>query len=90
MPIPTKQRMIDWWGGILFEYYLCDETIGTTQCDSKSWLKYPGRVGRAMLGVLDIAGENGREVPVGEQGLVYFCGGPRFSFQGSREKRGGL
>ena len=79
-PIPTKQSMIDWWGPIIFEYYSCTETIGMTFCDSQAWLKYPGTVGRAMLGVPHIVGEDGREVPIGEEGLVYFSGGPRFSY----------
>jgi len=78
--IPTKQGMIDWWGNIVFEYYSCTETIGSTLCDSKSWLKYRGTVGRAILGVPHIVGEDGREVPVGDEGLVYFSGGPRFSY----------
>jgi long-chain acyl-CoA synthetase len=43
-------------------------------------LKYPGTVGRAMLGVLHIVGEDGKEVPIGEEGLVYFSDGPRFSY----------
>jgi long-chain acyl-CoA synthetase len=79
-PIPVKQAMIDWWGNIIVEYYSCTETIGTTLCDTKSWLKYPGTVGRAMLGVLHIVGEDGKEVPVGEEGLVYFSDGPRFRY----------
>jgi len=79
-PIPIKQAMIDWWGNIIVEYYSCTETIGTTLCDTKSWLKYPGTVGRAMLGVLHIVGEDGKEVPIGEEGLVYFSGGPHFSY----------
>jgi long-chain acyl-CoA synthetase len=79
-PIPIKQAMIDWWGPILVEYYSCTETIGMTICDSKSWLEYPGTVGRAMLGVPHIVGEDGREVPIGQEGLVYFAGGPRFSY----------
>ena len=79
-PIPTKQAMIDWWGEIVFEYYSCTEAIGMTYTDSKAWLKYPGTVGRALLGVPHIVGEDGMEVPVGEEGLVYFSGGIGFSY----------
>jgi fatty-acyl-CoA synthase len=78
--------MIDWWGPIVVEYYSCTETIGTTLCDSKSWLKYPGTVGRAMLGVPHIVGEDGNEVPVGDEGLVYFSGGPLFSYHNDPQK----
>ncbi|MGQ0699340.1 MAG: acyl-CoA synthetase [Panacagrimonas sp.] len=79
-PIPTKQAMIDWWGEIVFEYYSCTEAIGMTYTDSKAWLKHPGTVGRALLGVPHIIGEDGQEVPVGEEGLVYFSGGIGFSY----------
>lgn len=79
-PIPTKQAMIAWWGEIVFEYYSCTEAIGMTYTDSKAWLKYPGTVGRALMGVPHIVGEDGREVPVGQEGLVYFSGGIPFSY----------
>ncbi|MGQ0622900.1 MAG: acyl-CoA synthetase [Panacagrimonas sp.] len=79
-PIPTKQAMIDWWGEIVFEYYSCTEAIGMTYTDSRAWLKYPGTVGRALLGVPHIVGEDGIEVPVGHEGLVYFTGGIPFSY----------
>jgi long-chain acyl-CoA synthetase len=79
-PIPTKQAMIEWWGPIVFEYYSCTEAIGMTFTDSKAWLAHPGTVGRALLGVPHIVGENGEELPVGQEGLVYFSGGPPFTY----------
>ena len=79
-PIPTKQAMIEWWGEIVFEYYSCTEAIGMTYTDSKAWLKYPGTVGRALMGVPHIVGEDGNEVPVGQEGLVYFADGIPFSY----------
>jgi len=85
-PIPVKQQMIDWMGPILVEYYSCTETIGTTLCDTASWLKYPGTVGRAIMGVVHIVGEDGTERPVGEDGLVYFSGGPKFSYHKDPER----
>lgn len=85
-PVPIKQAMIDWWGPIIYEYYSCTETIGTTLCDSTAWLKYPGTVGRAMLGEPHIVGEDGKEVPIGEDGLVYFANGPRFSYHKDPQK----
>lgn len=85
-PIPVKQQMIDWMGPILVEYYSCTETIGTTLCDTPSWIKYPGTVGRAIMGVVHIVGEDGAERPVGEEGLVYFSGGPKFSYHKDPER----
>lgn len=79
-PIPTKQAMIDWWGPVLFEYYSCTEAIGMTFTDSKAWLAHPGTVGRPLMGVPHIVGDDGQELPVGQDGLVYFSGGPPFSY----------
>jgi long-chain acyl-CoA synthetase len=73
-PIPIKEAMIAWWGPIVSEYYSCTEQIGTTFTDCAAWLKHPGTVGRPLYGKLHIVGEDGREVPVGEEGLVYFSG----------------
>ncbi len=79
-PIPTKQAMIQWWGEIIFEYYSCTEAIGMTITDSRAWLKYPGTVGRPLLGVPHILDEQGIEVPQGQEGLVYFAGGHAFTY----------
>lgn len=85
-PVPTKQEMIRWWGPTLAEFYSCTETIGSTMVDSKTWLERPGTVGRPILGELHIVGEDGRELPVGEDGLVYFANGPRFSYHKDEDK----
>lgn len=85
-PIPVKQAMIDWWGPILFEYYSCTEMIGSTMTDSRSWLARPGTVGRALLGQIHIVDEDGRELPPGKDGLVYFSGGPPFSYHNDEVK----
>lgn len=84
--VPTKHEMIRWWGPILAEFYSCTETIGSTMVDSKAWLERPGTVGRAVLGELHIVGEDGKELPAGEDGLVYFANGPRFSYHKDENK----
>ena len=71
-PVEVKREMIEWWGPILFEYYAGTESSGSTFITSEDWLTHPGSVGRAALGVLHICDETGRELPVGETGLVYF------------------
>ena len=71
-PVEVKQRMIDWWGPILFEYYSCTEAIGATVIGSADWLRKPGSVGRAGLGIIHVCGEDGAELPVGEIGVVYW------------------
>ena len=72
-PVEVKQKMIDWWGPILVEYYAGTEANGMTMIDSKTWLTKPGTVGRPILGVIHVCDdETGAELPVGEPGLVYF------------------
>jgi long-chain acyl-CoA synthetase len=71
-PVEVKERMIDWWGPIIEEYYSSTEANGITFIDSKEWLTKPGSVGRAGLGRIRICSEEGAERPTGEVGLVYF------------------
>ena len=71
-PVEVKQRMIDWWGPILVEYYAGTEANGMTMVDSATWLTRPGTVGRPVLGVLHICGPDGAELPPGQDGDVYF------------------
>jgi fatty-acyl-CoA synthase len=71
-PVEVKQRMIEWWGPILYEYYAGTEGAGLTAITSQEWLAHPGSVGRASLGVVHICDEDGNDLPPGETGLVYF------------------
>jgi acyl-CoA synthetase (AMP-forming)/AMP-acid ligase II len=71
-PVEVKAKMIEWWGPVLTEYYSGTEGIGLTYVESADWLEHPGTVGKAILGVLHICGDDGNELPTGERGLVYF------------------
>ena len=71
-PVEVKRRMIDWLGPIVQEYYASTEANGATMIDSATWLQHPGSVGRPLLGVLHICGEDGRELGPREVGAVYF------------------
>ncbi|MFD1613253.1 AMP-binding protein [Sphingomonas tabacisoli] len=71
-PIEVKRQMIDWWGPILFEYYGSTEGVGATAISSQEWLQKPGSVGKTSMGAIHICDEDGRELPVGESGLIYF------------------
>lgn len=80
-PVAIKQRMIDWLGPIVYEYYTGTESNGLTFIDSRDWLAHRGSVGRAAVGTPHIMAEDGEtELPVGGVGLVYFEGGPAFSY----------
>lgn len=86
-PIHVKELMIDWWGPILHEYYGSTEAIGITVIDTPQWLAHKGSVGRAIVGrprIVDDA--SGRELPVGEIGVVYFSDGPGFRYHNDPQK----
>jgi long-chain acyl-CoA synthetase len=78
--VPVKQQMIDWWGPVLYEYYTGTECNGYTSCDSAEWLARRGTVGRATLGELRILGDDGKVLPPGEPGVIYFANGPSFEY----------
>ena len=89
-PIETKERMIDWWGPIIMEYYGASEGIGFTIIDSNNWLTHKGSVGPALVGQLHIVDDDGHELPNGEIGTVYFSGDQsRFSYYNEPEKTSG-
>lgn len=71
-PVEVKRAVIDWFGPVVHEYYASTEANGATFIDSATWLERPGSVGQALLGVLHICAEDGRELPPGEVGSVYF------------------
>lgn len=85
-PIPIKQRMIDWWGKIIYEYYSATEMCGMTALTSEEWLARPGSVGRAILGKVRITDDMGEELPVGATGNVFFSDGPTFEYHNDPEK----
>ena len=51
---------------------------------SAQWLEHKGSVGRAMLGEVHIVDDEGRELPPGEIGTVYFSG-PHITFEYHKE-----
>jgi long-chain acyl-CoA synthetase len=71
-PVEVKQKMIDWWGPVLVEYYAGTEGNGMTAVDSATWLTKPGTVGRAIFGGVRICADDGTELPAGQTGGVYF------------------
>ncbi|MEO9328505.1 acyl-CoA synthetase [Gordonia aurantiaca] len=71
-PVEVKKAMIDWWGPVIHEYYASTEAAGATFIGPQEALEHPGSVGRPLLGVVHICDEDGKELPVGEVGLVYF------------------
>jgi len=85
----VKRRMIEWWGPIIHEYYSGTEGLGMTWITSEEALAHPGSVGRAIWGEVHVCGDDGEELPVGEDGVVYFgarAGTPTFEYNNDPEK----
>jgi acyl-CoA synthetase (AMP-forming)/AMP-acid ligase II len=85
-PIEVKQKMIGWWGPVLHEYYAGTEGNGFCYVNSADWLAHPGTVGKSLLGVIHICDDQGSEVPVGEEGVIYFAGASEFRYHNDEEK----
>ncbi|AEF37784.1 fatty-acid-CoA ligase FadD4 [Mycolicibacter sinensis] len=85
-PVGIKQQMIDWWGPILDEFYASSEGAGSTYITAEEWLARPGSVGRPLVGVAHIVGDDGRELRPGEAGEIYFSGGMSFSYLNDEAK----
>ena len=84
-PPEIKERMIEWWGPIIWEYYAGSERNGVTCISTKDWLIHRGSVGQACLGELHILDENQEDLGPGEIGDVYFDG-PKFVYHNDPEK----
>ena len=86
-PVAVKEQMIEWWGPIIQEYYAATEGSGLCFIGAEDWLDHKGSVGKAMVGTLHICDDEGRELPTGEPGLVYFHQEtPPFEYHGDPEK----
>ena len=61
-PPEFKERMIDWWGPIVWEYYAGSERNGATCISTADWLAHRGSVGRACVGTIHILDEAQNEL----------------------------
>ena len=86
-PVPVKQRLIEWLGPIVYEYYGATEGIGT-HVDSENWLKKPGTVGKPTENHIKIFDDNGNELGPDAIGTVYIQspGQTRFDYYKDGEK----
>ena len=89
-PVTVKQGMLDWWGPVVWEYYGATEGAGTV-VDPITWQQKPGTVGKADPAHLHVGDEEGRPLPVGEEGLVWIkgTGAARFEYFGDTDKTDG-
>ncbi|MEV0665739.1 AMP-binding protein [Actinomadura luteofluorescens] len=87
VPVETKQKMMEWWGPVLYEYYGSTESGPVVVATPHEWLARPGTVGRAVDGVqIKILDPEGAELPPGETGLIYATGQPGFEYHGDPAK----
>jgi len=84
-PAEIKERMIAWWGPIVWEYYSSSERNGVTCISPKEWLERKGSVGRAVLGTIHILDDELRELGPREVGDIYFDG-PEFVYHNDPER----
>ncbi len=90
-PAHIKQRMIDWFGPVILEYYGGTETGIVVSCDTAQWLAHPGTVGAPLAGAdIHVFDPLGELLPQGETGEVYVKPPPfwpGFTYLGLEEKR---
>jgi long-chain acyl-CoA synthetase len=70
-PVEVKQRLMEWLGPIVWEYYAATEGSGTL-VSPHGWLRRPGTVGKVdPPDHVRILGADGAEAATGEVGTVY-------------------
>ncbi len=85
-PVPVKEAMINWWGPVVEEYYGGSEGNGLTHVGSEAWMAHKGTVGKAVYGILHVCDDDGNDVPLRTEGLIYFEGASNFEYHGDPEK----
>jgi fatty-acyl-CoA synthase len=86
-PVEVKRQMIEWFGPVIYEYYSATEAAGHVSIGSAEWLEHPGSVGRVAPGSVAVTDESGRELPAGEDGIIWFTRpASQFSYHGDPGK----
>lgn len=85
-PVEVKERMLEWWGTIIHEFYAGTEGNGFVLIGPEEWREHKGSVGRPVMGEVHILDEEGAELGPGEVGTVYFSDGPQFEYLNDPEK----
>lgn len=86
-PRGVKERMIEWLGPVVYEYYGASEGM-ISVVGPKEWLSEPGTVGKPLPGVtVKVVDDNGEPVPAGETGTLYYSSvQTKFSYHNDPEK----
>lgn len=71
-PVDVKQKMIEWFGPVINEFYGSTESSAVTACNSEQSLAKPGSVGTVVPEAdIRILGEDGKVLPANEIGEIY-------------------
>jgi long-chain acyl-CoA synthetase len=85
-PLELKQRLFEWLGPVIYEFYGATEGGGTL-AKPREWLEHPGTVGRAWPGGdVKILDDDGNELPPRTVGTVYLKLMGDFAYKGDPEK----
>jgi long-chain acyl-CoA synthetase len=85
-PVEVKRAAIEWLGPIVHEFYAGSEGNGYCAIGPQEWLERPGSVGRSLLGTVHVLGPAGDELPVGQEGQIWFESPRRFEYHGDPAK----
>jgi long-chain acyl-CoA synthetase len=85
-PVEVKEKMIDWWGPILFEYYGGTEGNSFIAVSSREWLTHKGSVGKCYVGKIHILDDEENELPPGVSGSVFIEDGNTFEYHNDAQK----
>jgi long-chain acyl-CoA synthetase len=86
-PVHVKEKAIERFGPIIYEYYGGTEANGIVGCNTAEWLEHKGSVGKGIMGEPVILDADGNELPPNTQGFVYFRGGnSRFEYLDAPDK----
>ncbi len=71
-PRDVKERMLDWWGPVVHEYYGSTEGSVVTAIRGEEWRERPGSVGRCLpMAAVTIRDDEGTELVPGEDGTIW-------------------
>ena len=85
-PVEVKQQFLDWLGPIVHEFYSGSEGAGFCYISPQEWLAHPGSVGKSMTGAIHVLDDDGNELPVGEEGEIWFETSRTFEYHRDPEK----
>jgi long-chain acyl-CoA synthetase len=71
---------------VIHEYYAGTEGNGFCYVGSADWLTHPGTVGKTLLGPIHICDDEGNELPVGQEGTIYFESQTQFEYHNDKKK----